>query len=64
MCVEPDIAWQKVDIYSATQVPNTADKDKPFTVYKMVVTTEDGRSWEVAKSFAEFVEFREQVSSF
>lgn len=61
MCVEPDMSWEKVDVYSAEQVANPSDKDKPFTVYKMVVTTEDRRSWEVSKTFAEFVQFREQI---
>lgn len=61
MCVEPDMAWERVEIYSAEQVANPHNKDRPLTVYKMVVRTADGRSWEVSKSFTEFVQFREQM---
>jgi hypothetical protein len=37
MCVEPGMAWEKVQIYSAEQIAKPGAQDKPFTVYKMAV---------------------------
>ncbi len=71
MCVEPDIAWRQVEFLEAEDVmdasadsgtADNSDTDTPhYTIYRMRAHTVDGRKWEVAKRYSEFVAFREEL---
>ena len=71
MCVEPDLAWRQVQFLEAEDVTDVGfdsdgadhpDTERPhYTIYRMRVHTVDGRKWEVAKRYSEFVAFREEL---
>ena len=71
MCVEPDLAWRQVQFLEAEDVTDISfdshgadqpDADRPhYTIYRMRAHTVDGRQWDVAKRYSEFVSFREEL---
>jgi tetratricopeptide (TPR) repeat protein len=72
MCVEPDISWRRVEFLEAEDVTDTGSSDADgavlldadtshYIIYRLRAHTVDGRKWEVAKRYSEFVGFREEL---